>query len=139
MRLFFFLVGLLLSFRACACSLGYLENEILFKTGAASISSEELRNTLDWHGKTRRAFPAGFEAYIVLWLDANAGIPASLMWERVRYARNLLEQLGVAKGDIKLGEIRTSYMEVESDDDERFFNTVRIVLAPRCPHACCDQ
>jgi len=115
-----------------------MEHEVLFDPGANVLSSDEIRNVLWWRDKTRRAFPGGFEAVVLLWENAPAGIPAALARQRAEFLGGLLENLGVAATDIEPPEIRRSSRVVSGDYDVRFLNTGRILLNPRCPHACCD-
>lgn len=100
------LLALGLSLNVYACKLPYVEYEPVFEVGKSVLSASEVRRMAIWRSDTRRAFPAGFRADVVVWQNSYADISLSLAASRAKHLSTMLRNFGVEQGDLAEVEVR---------------------------------
>ncbi len=136
-RKFFLFIGLLITMNSQACSLSYLTYEPIFESGASTLTLSEVKRLEEWRSAVR-GYRAGFDVYVMVWVNNRAGISEILAKKRDAYLREMLTSLGIPKSDIKETEFRLSSHHPSNDAAKEFFGRQRISINPRCPNACCD-
>lgn len=131
------LIGFLIAVESQACSLSYLTYEPIFSPGASTLTVSEIKRLAEWRSEVR-GYRAGFDAYVMVWVNDSAGISEVLAKKRGAYLREMLVNLGVPKSDIKETEFRRSSHHPSNAAAKMFFDSQRISINPRCPNACCD-
>jgi len=123
---------------AWGCSLGYLTQEAKFPPRKATLPASEIKRIIGWREKIS-GYTAGFEVYIVVWQNSNAGAAEGVVKQRAVELRRLLENLDIPEQDIQEVEFRRSTEPIDGESAQEFFDTARIDIVPRCPNACCDR
>lgn len=131
------LIGILVATGSQACSLSYLTYEPTFEPGASTLTTNEIKRLAEWRS-TVRGYRAGFDVYVMVWINKHAGISEALAKERDAYLRETLINLDVPNSDIKETEFRRSSHQPSNEAARDFFSRQRISINPRCPNACCD-
>lgn len=130
-------IALALPISVHACKLAYVEYEPVFEPGASSLSGSEIKRMAQWRIDTRRAFPAGFQASIMVWQNDHAAISVALAEKRAEHLKSMLVRFGVRPDDVVETEVRKNTQVLSKESADKFFNQAAITLDPGCPHACC--
>lgn len=134
-----FLFFLALSFSASACHPPFMNVDVTFRPNTAQLDATQIAKLEQWRKDTRRAFPAGFQVFMVLWENEAMGSSREVAHARAAFVIQFLTSTNVNSSDIYDPEIRP--IDVGSgrfNSDKEGMNTIEITINPRCPHVCCD-
>jgi hypothetical protein len=124
----------LTSFGSHTCSLSAATHEVKFLPGSTTLSTTEVKRFADWRIQTRKYFPSGFDAIIIVAWEGY-GVTRKMAETRVEHVQRLLKNSGMP--DSALAEPpQIRHTDMRGADDQ-MLHTVEIAVAARCPNYCC--